>query len=144
MNYLSLIEYLEVSKLDLKKAHQQAISNQLSSEEKDEAFESAHKKICSIIAGVYKEVSFEPSEAEYERPHLIHPNKNVNNGSVANQISALLGNLTKIQEELKLKKYSLVDKSTNKFMTLNNPTKSVYTKALKDLKALIVVFSTEK
>ena len=143
MNFLSVIQSIEGYKNELKRAHQHALSNQLSNEEADGVFEKAELKMNSIVSAIYKGIEFTPGELEYNKPSLISPNTTISTSSIANMVSVVKNSLVKTQESLKDKKYSMIDKGTNKRFSLNNSTKSLFTKTVKDLEALVEIFTPE-
>ena len=140
MNYQDLLNKIDAAKSEIRHAHKLALSNGLSTKERDDLFQKADKKLNTIVKGVYKSLKFENGDYEYVNPGTIPANTNVNTGSVANKLSLVKSSVEGLRDKLKNGRFILINKSTNERFKMNTNTKALFTKFIADVDALIADF----
>jgi len=129
----------------IRTAHQDALSNGLSSKEADKEFKQAENSIHKLenLIHKHKVVGFDSRKHSYTKPKMIHTSDKINMSTVAETVNAAKNLLDRVVGDLTKDKFKLVNKSNNQFETMEYKTQKALTDAVDELEDLTDLFVVE-
>lgn len=143
MRATDLYEKIDLIRLTGWQSHQQALTNLQEIDGLDELHEKFDSKLSGIKKAVNKMLDIETKGASFDYeapPKKIHLFPGVTNLTIHKNIENAMSALERMKEQIKAGGWGVVDTRNNKRHKMNTSGKSLFTKAIKDAKALMEVY----